>query len=636
MDVYDDFFLGQNVTEPVAIEIPVKLANIHALNKFLQRVGFDTTTNGNETNKLLIDTYENSGDYTYAIITPALKPEDRHAFYATLKQALDDYIKWRKEEFNENRNEIMYPHLLDLNNLVAKKTNIKREKTDEISRIFSDMERSGEATEINIRSSGEYIETLQQIFPKGSVVNGSCMPEPFTIATGFNTRFVRYASTHLGYAMSYASVGTKKELNGYQNITPDGTRTVGFLFQYQPLPDGKQLYFDNAGIERKHNQTSPTESYNETAVNRFDNPCIGEYIMWASVNDPNHRYICKMSPDDERFKKIKEYYQPANPSLNNAHYTRFTTWNQEGDTHKTHMPVKDGNLAQIKANTDAFLQERQEQNNRVEEIKQKLTQMSKQLDKIDTSTPIQAPPYSDTELNKYIQYSQSLDKTKEQYQAYLSDIKNIITELDALKAEIEANPFLQKHEWPIGSVQQAASNKQTSVTRPLSIIDSYQNTCRSNLTKAANTILDSATTFPSKTYENMPAQFRIQLLKGFLARTTKYEAARNKNIIATNIVRLYTFAPDAEKKDVFDLLYQIRKTAGSAFRKELQSQANQISNSNAAEKEALIELFKSDNIFVKHTERAKRKIEFALAQAQLQQQIPNTHNNTQQKAGAEM
>ena len=52
-----------------------------------------------------------------------------------------------------------------------------------------------------------------------------------------------------------------------------------------------------------------------------------------------------------------------------------------------------------------------------------------------------------------------------------------------------------------------------------------------------------------------------------------------------------------------------------------QSQANQISNSNAAEKEALIELFKSDNIFVKHTERAKRKIEFALAQAQLQQQI---------------
>ncbi|MBR6598430.1 MAG: hypothetical protein IKK76_03455 [Alphaproteobacteria bacterium] len=58
-----------------------------------------------------------------------------------------------------------------------------------------------------------------------------------------------------------------------------------------------------------------------------------------------------------------------------------------------------------------------------------------------------------------------------------------------------------------------------------------------------------------------------------------------------------------------------------ARRPQPHSQANQISNSNAAEKETLIELFKSDNIFVKHTERAKRKIEFALAQAQLQQQI---------------
>ena len=47
LDKYDDFFLGKNVTEPVAIEMLVDVKDIHALQQFLENSGFQTTTNGN-------------------------------------------------------------------------------------------------------------------------------------------------------------------------------------------------------------------------------------------------------------------------------------------------------------------------------------------------------------------------------------------------------------------------------------------------------------------------------------------------------------------------------------------------------------------------------------------------------------
>ena len=52
LDKYDDFFLGKNVTEPVAIEMLVDVEDIHALQRFLENSGFQTTTNGNEKEKI--------------------------------------------------------------------------------------------------------------------------------------------------------------------------------------------------------------------------------------------------------------------------------------------------------------------------------------------------------------------------------------------------------------------------------------------------------------------------------------------------------------------------------------------------------------------------------------------------------
>ena len=88
LDHHDKFFLGTNVNEPVAIEIPIRVKNPKELGNFLANLGFEITYDGTEKGKILIDTTrceEVENLETYSIITPALKPQERMQFYSVLK-----------------------------------------------------------------------------------------------------------------------------------------------------------------------------------------------------------------------------------------------------------------------------------------------------------------------------------------------------------------------------------------------------------------------------------------------------------------------------------------------------------------------------------------------------------------------
>ena len=106
MDRYDDFFLGHNVNEPVAIEVSVRVKNIRELGDFLTNLGFEITYDGTEKGKILIDTRPDShvdNGETYSIITPALNPQERKQFWSVFKNTIEEYIK-----ICEERGEITY------------------------------------------------------------------------------------------------------------------------------------------------------------------------------------------------------------------------------------------------------------------------------------------------------------------------------------------------------------------------------------------------------------------------------------------------------------------------------------------------------------------------------------------------
>ncbi|MBQ7408964.1 MAG: hypothetical protein IJV03_00175, partial [Alphaproteobacteria bacterium] len=74
---------------------------------------------------------------------------------------------------------------------------------------------------------------------------------------------------------------------------------------------------------------------------------------------------------------------------------------------------------------------------------------------------------------------------------------------------------------------------------------------------------------------------------------------------------------DEDKPVLFDIMYDISKNATSKFRKILKT-FSQIGSSQQ-DKEILTELFSRDNLFVKHTERARKKMQFLIGQVKIKQ-----------------
>ena len=267
---------------------------------------------------------------------------------------------------------MFYPHLLDLNHLVADPNNVgpNEEQGDKIEEILDELEKSGEAKYFYVPNRNERLNMdsfqrrgldrrneryMEELFPSGYLYNGSAISDPYSVSTGYNTRFMRYGSTDSEYALSYTGITRVKEYNGYQNPCLRSNRSIGFVYQYQ-YQDQEQMFFENAGVELERKEKNTTDSYNETVVTRFDNPCVGIYLMWGDVRDPEHYYIYKIDENDPRYQIIKNYYKPANPSLHDSKRARFETWNREGENHETYMPVMDGSFEQTQANVEAMIE----------------------------------------------------------------------------------------------------------------------------------------------------------------------------------------------------------------------------------------------------------------------------------------
>lgn len=649
LNMYDEFFLGHNVNEPVAIEIPVRVKNIEELGSFLAKLGFEITYDGTEKGKILIDKTrcdEKENVETYSIITPALNPQDRIQFYSVLKDAIEEYIKICKdygEKIQGLSPNMFYPHLLDLKHLVADNNNIGRDeyRGNEIERILDELEKSGEAHQIkpedlyfsgplgtpnNTKPENYFHGDTAELFPRGYLYNGSAIPDPYGVSTGFNSRFIRFATTNPKYAVSLAGVDHVKTICGYRNISPKGGRYIGFIYQYQ-YNQSDQLRFGNAGIEQEEQSFNSETFDNETAVNRFDNPCVGIYLMWADVYNPKHYYVYKIDENDPRYQIIKDYYKPANPKLNYRKRERFETWNSEGENHETYMPVRDGKLEQINARKQAEAERIRAERERLESLQIDINKISGQIFSVDLRWLHVSTPTNEEDILYVLKHKEVIAKAEQKGKDTLAILNEIKQQLDALRAEVANNEklkakYMEKIEEKVKDWKEK-KDEYDACLRNLGVVKSSTDGTIKLLIKKYSRVKEYV---DPDSFEKLPLEIRKEILNLFLEKD--FVDDKEMQIMAGRILRLYALAPDQDKVELFDLLYKIREKVPSYFRRVIKKNIGKFVKNEDDEK-VLTELFSRDGWIIKHTERARKLMALRMGTANVKRKMEEMANARQ-------
>ena len=632
LDKYDNFFLGHNVNEPVAIEIPIKTQNIYALRDFLESLGFQTTTDGKETDKILIDErIDNHPDIkTYSIITPALQPADRKTFWNVLKQGLQEYELARREQYGTDDTEIFYPHILDLNRLVGynrgQTQNGPKEK--DIADVLSKLQKSPDVINID-RKSSRYQEDLRKVFPYGTLLCGSTIPDAYSVVSGYNTRFLRYATTDVGYGITFSGIFGAKDYSGHENKLPVSKIRFGFVYEYEQTPNS--IFFDNAGIELHKTQSNPS-THNETMVNRFDNKTKGTYIVWSFMDNPNDFYLYKIDENSPEFQLLKEYTRPNTEYLSYSKNERFNAWLAEKGKNKTYMPVKDGNLETVQSNIDSRVQQRNAEQQKIELQNQKIKEIEKQLDllfdELGKMHLSEGPGFTHTvQFSEYFDSEQQIQKYQKTVSEYKQKLEDIEQKLKNIQSEISDTDYLKNHHfehldmsWLINRNKETLEIREFYITKFSENLNDLLNKCIERYTEGKINL---------KNYENLNFDIRKKILLKYMENITKF----NDDSSAEKIINLYISVRDEDKQELFDIMYDISKNATSKFRKILKTFAQ--TGSSQQDKEILTELFSGDNLFVKHTERARKKMQFLMGQIKMKQMAQMNQIANQQTVGSE-
>lgn len=438
-DNYIDFFLGGNITEPVALEIPVMDVPMGLIRKYLESYGLAIDEDGQSLDKISVTTSKDKWGYC-SIITPALKPADLKPLYKTLMSLLEELKKDKKAPF-----EIGYPHIIDLQNLVTE----HRNKSGDEFFIMALIEEAKKSPDTIILNKVGDIRKVP--FESGSLFAGSVMPEPYTVVTPDYARYFRYASTNVDYAIGYTGVfQTNRMFNAYNNFLPDGQR-VGFLHQYAKRPDN-QLMFQNTGLENNIEAIGDIFD-SETMVNRFNNPVIATYVVWKDPND-TRIYLFKIPENDERWERFIKYYQASFTEPHTAKRNKIENWLAEGEQHQTFVPSIDKSLTAQNLYDDVQqkLQVKHEQEQETERIRQQnqntfkeLRQQYKKLEAEISGDPQYIyRPHNNGDFAYYKQYNQNISGHIAKYKKYIYDLEILKSQIqDLAKVLSDENGDLQ-------------------------------------------------------------------------------------------------------------------------------------------------------------------------------------------------
>ncbi|MCQ2571734.1 MAG: aminopeptidase [Alphaproteobacteria bacterium] len=575
-DNYIDFFLGGNITEPVALEIPLKNAPSPMIRAFLESYGLAIDEDGQSPDKISVTTSTDKWGYC-SIITPALKPADLKPLYKTLMSLLEELKKDKKIHFSFG-----YPHVIDLQNLV---TETRNKSGDEalISQLIEEAKQSPNTIILD-----KYVDIRQVPFESGSLFAGSVMPEPYTVVTPDYARYLRYATTKVSYALGYTGISQPKRMyNAYNNFLPNGQK-VGFLHQYAKRPDN-QLMFQNTGIENRIEAISGT-IHVETMVNRFNNPVIATYVVWQEPYG-GQIYLFKIPENDPRWAKFKEYYQASFTEPHTAKRNKIENWVAEGEQHQTFVPSIDKSLTAQNLYDDVQqkLQVKYEQEQETERIRQQnqntfkeLRQQYKKLEaEISGDTQYIYRPHDNGNLAYYKQYNQNISGHIAKYKKYISDLEILKSQIqDLTKVLSDENGDLQFY---INSINKLQNQIETDKIKQY---DSYAKESVSLWEKQVTEMVE----YPRGILENADMDFvyKKMIMKEVINKVNRKSTAQFQVYqIASVIYNLYKTLSADEKAQMKPYFAYIKENATKPLLKRL------VEIGKNANNEEFINLFKT-------------------------------------------
>ena len=554
-DKYIDFFIGGNIKEPVAIEIPFRTKHIGVLKQFLESYGLDIDADGKHPEKISLN-MDADREGWYSLITPAMNPQDLKDTFKLLYSVVEKFQK-----ANSEPHDILYPHVLDLRNLVTQR-DLQTGDTDFIEQLLNDAERSKDIVVLNdVRDLNKFYH-----LDDTGLFSGSTMPEPYTVATNDYGRYFRYASTRMDQAISYASLSRIKDYNGFRSVLPNG-QPVGFLHQYEYRKDN-QLIFGGAGIENGYGAIGKDAYMAETMVNRFNNPLVAMYVLWKKPGD-KRIYMFKIQENDARWQKFIDYYKTNFYESHTAKRAKINAWINEGESHKTYVPLRDKNLSlhevadsvQKKFNDEyehekqakqRVIQEKEFYTAKYEQLHQAYDAIAKKIQKIKSNIPL----LSCHNVACYEKYAEDISNVITRYEDIILELEDIYIQMDSVA------PLLQDTKYG----KYTGSAKENIKKLEAEIQSKGIEVCRQRISESASLLhhhLENMTEYPQMMVgeSGMDIRYKNIVLDNVLDKIKQQTDQKQAYVLSKVIINLYSILSEIEKRQLLQKFEQIKNNS---------------------------------------------------------------------------
>lgn len=592
------FFL-EGATEPVALEVSFDLKD-HPRDELLKKLaeyGILTSYDIEETDKVLVA--KNS------IITPPLKPEDIRPFFELMSQVLEEVGATCEST----------PHIIDLkaitpcddSDLEAEKKKIREKYQDECSDypsfedyMIAQAQKSDTCIFVSKPVTKIPQEILQGFSERELVFNGSSISDPYRTATGDVKRNVRMASSLFGYALAYSHTGgdREKEQNSYQLTTPNGER-FGFFHVYHVCDE--QCYFSNTGIERGSSLSQRGAPQEETMVNRFKTPCVGEYLV---LQEAGGYCLFPIPQDDERWQDFKKLSVRRNGHIDGLHGKRYDALRKSAENCEPKMPMIEEAYGKDGIKRDFYEKRIKAKKDFLDETKQQCEALIKSFTELDKK-------------GQEIMASKLSSKEKTQQLKLLElEIQKKENEKRLLKARIEQlnyrGPlaFLQKEKEALNILvdQMNIPNFETAIANLKKIEEDKKRMQEKTVAELISAAESHGRFSTDVDLKALSSKTRADLADRIMTECSK----KPKKQDIENLLMLYDSASsDEEKKPILKYLYKCKTSRTSNYGSQATALiADVIKKKTEFQKyPELVELSKKDNLFVKHSQKALRMFE---------------------------
>ena len=257
-------------------------------------------------------------------------------------------------------------------------------------------------------------------------------------------------------------------------------------------------------------------------------------------------------------------------------------------------------------------------------LQKDIDSIDNQIESIKIDLWIRGPNRND--IFSILEFEDAIATKEQEVQNVILKVKQIQKNLEALKNEVLGNEKLKaKYMTQIEKKESSLQDKMQMCNEGLQKLNSYKEDNKHDIQNLIKDYVRPSMNIYYDSFEKLPLDLRKQILNLLLEKVQYFVSERDIQVMASRLVMLYVKAPEQDKPELFDLLYQIRQKMPNDFRKAAQKVAYDAAKTED-DKFILTELFGRDWWFKKHTENAVKKMKIIIATNKVKQQMGDDQN----------